>query len=159
MDSTLFINPIIGIDGREQTAENILLNRSRVIDWYDNANDETLFYYKVSENVKDKTLLIKSQYPILQFETIFNETTTNKFIVVNVNKINTKCRSHDDWGGLKTSDVISKLRINVNNIVWAKTRGDYSYIWIDRGYQYVLIETGDTLAELNLTVSASGSIN
>lgn len=159
MDSTTFINPILEIDGKTQTAENILLNRSRVIDWYDDSDDETIFYYKVSEDIKDKAIKIKSQYPILQFETIFNETTSNKFVVVNVRRMNTNCRSYNDTGGIKLTD-ITKMRIPINAIVWARTFDSYQYLWYDRGgHNYVLIETEDTLAEINLSVSSSGSIN
>lgn len=160
MDSTTFINPITEINDKTlTTVENILLNRSRVLDWYEDTDDETVFYYRVSEDVKDKAIKIKSQYPILQFETIFSETAPNLYVVVNVTRINKNCRSYDDTGGLKTDSVISKIRIPIKNIVWARTYGDYQYLWFDRGaHNYVLIETTDTLSEINATASNSGSL-
>lgn len=160
MDSTLFITPALSIDGKAQTAEDILLNRSRVVDWYENTDDTTVFYYKISDDKKDKAIEIKSQYPILQFETVFNETTANKFIVVNVNKINKNCKSYKIPVAMKADSVISKLHITVNSIVWGRTIGSYQYLWIERSAgNYVVIETSDSLAEINGTVSASGSIN
>lgn len=163
MDNILAKIPITKKD-RETVSRYELLNMSRVTDFFTNNSGGVTFFYQDISTQRDKTTEYETSLNLLQFENYFYETQVHNFIVINVSKWNKKPIGNSSPGDLEDFPYShDKINLNLDFYVKAVAKpsrlGTGSYVFIARGgFNYLVIETGDTLDEINTTSSVSGSI-
>lgn len=162
MENVLAQIPITKWD-REIRSFNLLINMSRVIDFFTNADGYTDFYYQDIADRKDKVSEFTTSYILSTFETFFEETAPNPFITVNVDQWNLQPIGHRSPGNL-ISFPYSHEKVNINLDYFVKaiarpTSETGSYIWVARGaFKHIVLRSPNTLAEINATSSVSGSL-
>jgi hypothetical protein len=162
MQNVLAQIPITKWD-REIRSFNLLINMSRVIDFWSNSDGYTEFYYQDIADRKDKVSEFTTSYILSTFETFFEETEPNPFITVNVDKWNLHPIGHRSPGYLTPFPFShQKFNINLDYFVKALARPSSetgSYIWVARGaFNFIVLRSRNTLNEINTTSSVSGSL-
>jgi len=161
MDNVLAKLPIVKED-RKTVSKYVLLNLSRVIDWFENSAGQVELYFNDISDRKDKCTEYVTSLDRHTFETYFEEVQPNNFQTFNIDKWNLHPIGNKSAGDLKPFPYShGKINLNLDSFVKAESLIDEtgSIVWFARGaFNYVAFKTTNTLDEINTSSSNSGSL-
>jgi hypothetical protein len=132
------------------SAETLLLNTAKIVDFYEKDASNVIFYYKELEDRREKTNKYETALTKTQFEALFDETLYAARIDLPVLEISSPTkRTFVKTINVSAADVIKAKDIDAST----------SYLWFARGaFQKVKVKVNATISEIESASSTSVSI-
>lgn len=132
------------------SAETLLLNTARIIDFYAKDASNTIFYYKELGGNRDKSVKYETALSKSAFETLISETLYAERIDLPITYIYSPSkRALATTLNVSAADVIKGIDINTTE----------SYVWFSRGgFSSVKVRVSATIAEIESASSTSESV-
>jgi hypothetical protein len=132
------------------SAETLLLNTAKIVDFYSKDVSNTIFYYKELEDRREKTIKYETALTNAQFEALFDEALYVTRIALPVLEIYSPSkRTFAETLNVAAGDIIKAKDIDTTT----------SYLWFARGaFQKVKVKVNATIAEIESASSTSDSI-
>lgn len=143
---------------RSSWVKNLLINSSRVVDFFkdeQNPLTRTILHYRINDFERGETWELQLNHYVNTVSTRLFEDETNPFIWMDV-------QTYKQFGKEEyTSTTQRKWKVNADNIVYAYdlSNGTQSYVWINRGLNFVRLLTSHTVADLSRAYSKSASLS
>lgn len=161
MTSSLFI-VVTTQKNRVDSAESLLLSTSKVLDFYEDSDGGTVFYYLERDGRRDKAIEYKCALNGAAFEALLRGAQNNMWVYIEVTEIYNELNE----GLVQRYPNGQTFRVNIDHIAKGKNRDTRSsFLWIDRGAFELLrfktshtIEEIDDISSISFSISASGSL-
>lgn len=139
---------------RVTSAETLLLSTSKVIDFYEDTDGGTVFYYVERQDRRCPAVEYKTAINSAAFHALLRGAENDQWIYIEVTEIQ---NVHNG----RTSKDVRTYRINIDQIIKAYDRDTRSsYIFIERGpFEVLRLKTSHTIADLDNISSVSYSIS